>query len=778
MMSIEKTFIINTDDSQEINYFQQLRCSRDQNLFMIPWGGCLLKNCNDAGDLLDFKNLKEYEDFMKVEKRTLWLHMRFKAFRTPTTSAIYGVFVCPQCNITSSLLGLEATQLPENVANRMCRHSLVVSMLSNDWRTYWSVNADIGDELLDIDISVEGSELVKTFAYSDSDNLLLAAVTDSSRNVSILYCATLRQDVPFCSSCVRRKCPHYKRLLNSHSEENSGRLNTCIEEADDDNSYDLQSEVDQEGQSFDDHYLIPLPRHEHSKRYGYNFLPVIYPFFDSPEQQLGWLERINGHVNLPEKLIPPFDGDLKCKHGSCYSSSELTLKIVSESVCIYNEIGEKIVGTKVYARPTISSCACLHRVDGHSFLLWNLGNGRFVDYTLLLGYVHKWRTSGMPMFAYFKSISDCAKSCGVSSTLTYKDIQRSICGFFANLKFDDQKAFSCPTHGTSPQWIVADGKNVGPLKRRVSHLKELDVAEDDDAILEQSTQYSDRVFLCDIKERKLLLKLLTGDICVEDFVNSEELTSINGGMVRRLVIHIESLYPGALPREYRDFLKNIGRNSSARSLLQVNDTALLNDLAKFCRGILDVRQLKFQFILDTFKRALPVLWSILDNICLLERKKYLPIEVSTIVLKFINMRQSMFDKAAVRTNDQYHRWRDSDSEHATQCYPSLPLIRHPSRYCVRNKKDADLCDKAFGYNSDFVAGFFSVGCACENATTFGFEIMLLKESPRNLFRFLMTRDVDFNALKGILIDHACILDSYIMNREATLLEDKILLVDG
>ena len=42
----------------------------------------------------------------------------------------------------------------------------------------------------------------------------------------------------------------------------------------------------------------------------------------------------------------------------------------------------------------------------------------------------------------------------------------------------------------------------------------------------------------------------------------------------------------------------------------------------------------------------------------------------------------------------------------------------------------------------------------------------------------MTRDVDFNALKGILIDHACILDSYIMNREATLLEDKILLVDG
>ena len=56
--------------------------------------------------------------------------------------------------------------------------------------------------------------------------------------------------------------------------------------------------------------------------------------------------------------------------------------------------------------------------------------------------------------------------------------------------------------------------------------------------------------------------------------------------------------------------------------------------------------------------------------------------------------------------------------------------------------------------------------------------MLLKESPRNLFRFLMTRDIDVNGLDGILVDHACLFEPYMMNREAKFLENKNVLVDG
>ena len=35
-----------------------------------------------------------------------------------------------------------------------------------------------------------------------------------------------------------------------------------------------------------------------------------------------------------------------------------------------------------------------------------------------------------------------------------------------------------------------------------------------------------------------------------------------------------------------------------------------------------------------------------------------------------------------------------------------------------------------------------------------------------------------DSLQGILVDHACIVDPYILNREAEMLQWKLLLVDG
>ena len=87
-----------------------------------------------------------------------------------------------------------------------------------------------------------------------------------------------------------------------------------------------------------------------------------------------------------------------------------------------------------------------------------------------------------------------------------------MCGFFNDLVFDNEKAFSCPTHGTSPKFIVSDGKALGPLKRKVAHLKELDIAEDDKSVLAQSTCFTDRIFLNIKKERVLVCKLVTGDM--------------------------------------------------------------------------------------------------------------------------------------------------------------------------------------------------------------------------------------------------------------------------
>ena len=111
-------------------------------------------------------------------------------------------------------------------------------------------------------------------------------------------------------------------------------------------------------------------------------------------------------------------------------------------------------------------------------------------------------------------------------------------------------------------------------------------------------------------------------------------------------------------------------------------------------------------------------------------------------------------------------------------YPNHELKSFPKKYEVNQKIDYDLCKKAFIGHSDFTAGIFTIGCGCEYNTTFGFELMLNKESPQNLFRILKCRDLDHDQLEGILIDHACLVDRYVMNREAPMIEWKRVLVDG
>ena len=105
----------------------------------------------------------------------------------------------------------------------------------------------------------------------------------------------------------------------------------------------------------------------------------------------------------------------------------------------------------LFSRPTAGDCSCTAKFDGTDLLIRNLGQGRFVDFTLLFSYLHKWVVSGIKMYAFWKSIKSSAAFSGVSCTITYNDIHRSICGFFNNLGIDYKKAFSCPVHGNSPQ---------------------------------------------------------------------------------------------------------------------------------------------------------------------------------------------------------------------------------------------------------------------------------------------------------------------------------------
>ena len=189
----------------------------------------------------------------------------------------------------------------------------------------------------------------------------------------------------------------------------------------------------------------------------------------------------------------------------------------------------------------------------------------------------------MTIYAFWKSFKNKALTCGLSFTLTYKDLHRSISGFMNNLDIDFKKAFSCPRHGNSPKCVVSDGKSLGPLKRRVDHLQELCKEESDDRVLQQSTQSKKRVFLTSKKERAAVCQILTGDISMQDFCEVSEITSDNGRLIMDMVRHILQTFPDEMPSSYKHFIANVCKPTSVRGLLQVLTSEPLEFLEQFCK---------------------------------------------------------------------------------------------------------------------------------------------------------------------------------------------------
>ena len=661
-IEVEKTFKIDDQDPKAIHYFRQLGEDSDQQLFRSPWGGCVIKNCNEDGDLVEFSSIVDYEKFLKTNRKQMWLYLNLKVFKFNGLE-LFGVFVCPECDSMAAIEELQASQEPENIRSRLCLHSCVASMMIGDWRRQWTVGLSPSDLLFNVIPNQETNYV--TFIQQSSDSSFLAAVLYKSR-VSLLYCATKRQEQPFCSNCVRRKCHHYTKLLSFEKNASQGADGTEVNlEEDELGDYEPLPDTEEEEFEFNNHYMKTPPNHIRGYLYGYNFKPIIYPFCDSPVQQQVWLERMAGIVNIPSRLVPVFEVENKCKHNAPYNENEEALIRESPNVCLFNEIGQRNFPAEVFARPSVGPCKCVQKVDGHDLMIWNVGKGRFVDYTLLHSYLHKWRASGISMYALYRSIVDGAESCGITCSITYPDIHRAVCGFFCNLVFDVQKAFSCPTHGNSPRWIVADGKALGPLKRRVKQFEEFDVAADDSSVLAQSTHFKDRIFVNLKKERDAIRKLVTGEMSMQEFRLSGDIITENGLMVINAVAHIEEKFTLEIPEPYIALLSNISKNSSCRSLMQVTNLEHLEVLALYCKEELDLRITENEDKMKAIIKTFPALWPILDSVCTLENTKFLPKQVSKIILKMLTIRFQTFQNATKRSNSDYYLWPDPSLEHPT-----------------------------------------------------------------------------------------------------------------
>ena len=276
----------------------------------------------------------------------------------------------------------------------------------------------------------------------------------------------------------------------------------------------------------------------------------------------------------------------------------------------------------------------------------------------------------------------------------------------------------------------------------------------------------------------MVCSLLTDTITQEEFLESEDITTENGEMVSTLVARLSLSWPEDTPKTYRRFLGNISKYSSVAGFLQVQSAEPLQVLAAFCHRTLDFRSVGTVERQKLVAEELPALWPNLLEILNLEKTDFLPDDVSEIVLKLIQIRTDTFLKAAVRSPDDYVDWTSPNEEHPTQYYPNWPIFRYPKKYVVRNITDCDFCTKNFNDHMDFSYGVFSVGCACKLNVTYGYELMLCKESAHNIFRILMCRDLNLYSLKGDIFDHACGLDQYLLNREPREFEFLRCLVDG
>lgn len=228
MTDTEQLFKVALDEEmKDVFYFQQICDDKVKNIFKVPWGGALLRNCSSAGQVLSFRTVKEYEKQKKETNRSMWLYLPLKVFRSD--GFLFGVYCCPQCESMTGTNKLSVDQDPVQIASRVCIHSKVCSTLLEDWRAVWNIYVAPRDKLVEIVCNVDIKQ--HTFQQPSKENTLLAAVL-AGDDVALLYTVTVRQGTPHCSLCTVRNCRHTISYQDHKDEEESHFLSSLNTDGD------------------------------------------------------------------------------------------------------------------------------------------------------------------------------------------------------------------------------------------------------------------------------------------------------------------------------------------------------------------------------------------------------------------------------------------------------------------------------------------------------------------------------------------------------------------
>ena len=109
-----------------------------------------------------------------------------------------------------------------------------------------------------------------------------------------------RNKSPFCSHCSTQKCKHYKQYVEVKNQQRNANLNASNNT---NNSVETNSDDENPPSALPGHYDDIEPLDEYTKNYGYNLSRIIYPYKLDPATQNTWLRRLDGHYDLPDRII-------------------------------------------------------------------------------------------------------------------------------------------------------------------------------------------------------------------------------------------------------------------------------------------------------------------------------------------------------------------------------------------------------------------------------------------------------------------------------------------
>lgn len=401
-------------------YKRKLFSQGGGNVHKTPWTSYIIRNKWRNGNLVSYKSHQQY----KNKKTPMWVLCQMLLFRDDI-GLLYPVFFCNSCPKMQGIEALTMTQTKRTTQAYKCTHSRLCDLLVSDvrdWRYLWDTNVAEIDDNCEI-FELRSGQDIKYETYKDNRNdLFLGATYDVRKNkVTILNTMTGGLKTPVCSNaCVTRGCKcvrNYEQLVTEHRRALSGNPNLEVKF--------FWNRTKQPQKQPPQHYDC---QDEDKYQYGFNKAPVKLPIRRDVFLKQKFEEQRNNSLVYPDRFVPRYEPNNRCKHGHLFSEDDTKLKVLYNSAMKYSENCEEKLDIPIYGRPSASTCKCVQQPDTHPWLMWNAGGGHLLCYQYLLAALMKFN-SGVPYNAQHSARADSLSiNWDIKTALGYHTFLRSVIG--------------------------------------------------------------------------------------------------------------------------------------------------------------------------------------------------------------------------------------------------------------------------------------------------------------------------------------------------------------